>query len=62
MPRIPTAQDGCSVSYRDRSENAKRSAATKRQAQRLATDIPDDPKALPGPPNRAIHFEKLGKR
>ena len=55
------AQDGCSVSYRDRSENAKRSAAKKRQAQRLATDIPDDPKAVQGPPDRACHFEKLGK-
>ena len=40
------ALDGCSVSYRDRSENAKRSAAQKRQEQRLAANIPDDLTAL----------------
>ena len=56
------ALDGCSVSYRDRSENARRSAAKKRQEQRLATNVPDDPTALQGPPDRACHFDKLGKR
>ena len=56
------ALDGCSVSYRDRSENARRSAAKKRQEQRLAANIPDDPTALQGPPDRACHFDKLGKR
>ena len=49
------------VSYHDRSENA-RSAAKKRQKQRLAANIPDDPTALQGPPDRACHFDKLGKR
>ena len=55
------ALDGCSVSYRDRSENARRSAAQKRQKQRLAANVPDDPIALQGPPDRACHFDKLGK-
>ena len=40
------ALDGCSVSYHDRSENARRSAAKNRQKQRLAVSIPDDPTAL----------------
>ena len=52
------ALDGCSVSYRDRSENA-RSAVQKRQEQRLAANVPDDPIALQGPPD---HFDKRGKR
>ena len=51
-----------SVSYSERSENARRSAAKKRQEQRLAANIPDDPSASQGPPDRACHFDKLGKR
>jgi hypothetical protein len=53
------ALDGCSVSYRDRSENARRSAAQKRQEQRHAANVPDDPTALQGPPDRVCHFDKL---
>ena len=49
-----------SVSYRDKSENT-RSAAQKRQEQRLAANVPDDPIALQGPPDRAATLINLAK-
>ena len=34
----------------------------KRQERHLAANIPDDLTALHGPPERACHFDELGKR
>lgn len=56
------AEDGVSISHRDRSETARRSAAQTRQKQRMAKVYPDDPKALKGPPDRACHFGQGRKR
>jgi len=52
----------CSISYQDKSDNAKRLSAAKRQKQRLASSIPRDATASHGPPDRACHFTALEKR
>ena len=56
------AENGISISHRDRSETARRSAAQTRQRQRLAKNYPDDLKAEKGPPDRACHFAQGCKR
>ena len=50
----------CSISYRDKTESAKRASAAKRQQQRLVSSIPTDPMATHGPPDRACHFTPFG--
>ena len=45
------AENGISISHRDRSETARRSAAQTRQRQHLAKNYPDDLKAQKGPPD-----------
>ena len=52
----------CSVSYRDKSETARRASAAKRQQRRLGDCIPADPTASHGPPDRACHFKTVEKR
>ena len=52
----------CSISYRDKTESAKRASAAKRQQQRLVSSIPTDPMATHGPPDRACHFNTATKR
>ena len=42
---------GVSISHRDKSEMARRSAAKTRQRKRMAKLYPADPKALNGPPD-----------
>ena len=49
----------CSVSYREKTESAKRANAAKRQQQRLVSSIPTDPAATHGPPDRACHFKTV---
>ena len=56
------AENGISISHRDRSETARGSAAQTRQRQRLAKNYPDDLKAQKGPPDRACHFAQGCKR
>ena len=56
------AECGVSISHRDKSETARRSAAQTRQRQRMAKLYPADPKALKGPPDRACHFDQGHKR
>ena len=56
------ARNECSVSYRDKSENARRANAAKRQQQRLGGSIPADLTATHGPPDRACHFNTIEKR
>ena len=51
----------CSVSYREKTESAKRASAAKRQQQRLLSSIPTDPTATHGPPDRACHFKTVHK-
>ena len=51
------AECGVSISYRDKSETARRSAAQTRQRQRMAKLYPAAPKALKGPPDRGCHFD-----
>ena len=48
----------CSISYREKSESARRSSATMRQQQRVASscNLPADPAAVHGPPDRVCHF------
>lgn len=48
----------CNVSYHDRTENARRSAAKIRQTQHLAANVPDDPTASQAL-YRICHFDKL---
>ena len=52
----------CSISYRDKTESAKKASAAKRQQQRLVSSIPTDPMATHGPPDRACHFNTATKR
>ena len=52
----------CSISYRDKTESAKRASAAKRQQQRLVSSIPTDPMVTHGPPDRACHFNTATKR
>ena len=49
----------CSVSYREKTESAKRASAAKRQQQRLVSSIPTDPAATHGPPDRSCHFKTV---
>ena len=41
----------CSISYREKTESAKRTSAAKRQQQRLVSSIPTDPSAKHRPPD-----------
>lgn len=52
----------CSISYREKTESAKRASAAKRQQQRLVSSIPTDLTATHGPPDRACHFKTATKR
>ena len=49
----------CSISYREKTESAKRTSAAKRQQQHLVSSIPTDPSAIHRPPNRACHFKAV---
>ena len=51
-----------SISYRDKTESAKRASAAKRQQQCLVSSISTDPMATHGPPDRACHFNTATKR
>ena len=52
----------CNISYREKTESAKRASAAKRQQQRLVSSIPTDLTATHGPPDRACHFKTATKR
>ena len=52
----------CSISYRDKTESAKRASAAKRQQQCLVSSILTDPMATHGPSDRACHFNTATKR
>ena len=54
------ASIGVSVSYSDRSHEARKSAAMKRNT--LRTQKHDDDEAEYGPPDRQCHFEKQSKK
>ena len=51
----------CSISYREKSESARRSSAIMRQQQRIASscNLPTDPAAVHGPPDRVCHFNTV---
>ena len=51
-----------SISYREKTESAKRVSAAKRQHQRVASSIPPDLTATNGPPDKACHFKTATKR
>ena len=48
----------CSISYREKSESARSSAAM-RQQQRLASSLPTDLTAVHGPPDGVCHFNTV---
>ena len=49
----------CSISYREKTESAKKTNATRKQQQRLVSSIPTDPSPIHGPSNRACHFKTI---